>query len=146
MARTIDNGQNWEHWDITAGHPHSEGGVYLYPNLEVGPDNLVAYTYYGNIGAHTAGDEWYLYAAALQDPEPGEIFDFNLVDPYPLHTSSEHEAEIDDLHPLHDLFEVAVGPDNSINIAYQYNIGDHPFEDGEEQRYLMFVKGDWVGD
>jgi len=145
IARTEDNGQTWEHWDITAGHPHKEGGVYLYPNLELGPGNLVAYTYYGNIGEHTAGDEWHLYAGVLKDPKPGDIFQFQLVDPYPLHTSSQAEADADDLHPLHDLFEVVVSPvDLSINIAYQYNIGEHPFENGEEQRYLMFAKGEWV--
>jgi len=145
IARTDDYGVNWEYWDISAGHPHEEGGVFLYPNLEVGPGNLVAYTYYGNIGEHTAGDEWHLYAAALIDPKPGDIFSFNIADPFPLHTSSQQEADTDDLHPLHDLFEVVVNPvDLSINIAYQYNIGDHPFENGEEQRYLMFIKGEWL--
>jgi len=147
IARSDDYGRTWKYWNITGGHPHDEGGVYLYPNLEVGPGNLVAYTYYGNIGAHTAGDQWHLYAAALRDPQPGEIFDFRMVDPHPLYTSSEQDAQTDDLHPLHDFFEVTVSPvDSSINIAYQYNIGEHPFEDGEEQRYLMFVRGEWVGD
>ncbi len=120
--------------------------MYLYPNLEVGADNLLAYTFYANIGDHTAGDEWYLYAGAMKDPRPGDIIDFYLVDPHPLYTSSESDAQTDDLHPLHDLFELVIGPDNSINIAYQYNIGEHPFEAGEEQRYLMYVRGEWVGD
>ncbi len=143
IARTDDNGQTWEHWDISAGYPHEEGGVFLYPNLEVGPGNTVAYTFYGNIGDHTAGDEWHLYAGALRDPKPGDIFEFQLADPFPLHTSFQQEADTDDLHPLHDLFEVAVSPvDLSIHIAYQYNIGEHPFEPGEEQRYLMYVRGD----
>ncbi len=148
IARSDEHGAegSWEYWDISAGHPHEEGGVYLYPNLEVGPDNLVAYTYYGNIGAHTVGDEWYLYAAALLDPKPGEIFNFTIVDPHPLHTSTQQEVDIDDLHPLHDLYEVVISPDLSINIAYQYNIGDHHFEENEEQRYLMFLSGDWVGE
>ena len=147
IAKTIDNGITWDHWDITAGYPQEEGGVYLYPNLEVGPGNVVAYTFYANIGDHTAGDEWHLYAGALRDPDPGDLFDFQLVDPYPLHTSSQQEADSDDLHPLHDLFEVAVSPvDLSINIAYQYNIGEHPFEAGEEQRYLMYVRGDIIED
>lgn len=144
IARSSDYGKTWDHWDITAGYPREEGGVYLYPNLEVGTNNTVAYTFYANTGDHTAGDEWHLYASGLKDPMPGDIFQFEMVDPHPLYTSSESDAETDDLHPLHDLFEVAVSPvDNSINIAYQYNIGEHPFEDGEEQRYLMFAKGEW---
>lgn len=150
IARSDDFGRTWEHWDISAGHPYDEGGVFLYPNLEVGPGNLVAYTYYGNIGTHTAGDEWHLYVAALLDPQPGELFDFRIADPHPLHTSTAEEAvppPDEDLHPLHDFYEVVVSPvDLSINIAYQYNIGDHPFEDNEEQRYLMYIKGDWVGE
>jgi hypothetical protein len=143
IAKTTDYGLTWEHWDITAGYPVEEGGVYLYPNLEVGPGNVVAYTFYGNEGTHTAGDEWHLYAGVLKDPEPGEIFTFTQADPFPLHTTTQAEEDADDLHPLHDLFEVAVSPvDNSIHIAYQYNIGEHPFEDGEEQRYLMYIRGD----
>ncbi len=26
-------------------------------------------------------------------------------------------------------------------IAYQQNVGEHPFEDNEEQRYIKFVRG-----
>jgi hypothetical protein len=145
IAKTSDHGLTWDHWDITAGYPVEEGGVFLYPNLEVGPGNLVAYTFYSNNGTHSAGDTWHLYAGVLRDPEPGEVFDFVQADPFPLHTSSQQEADTDDLHPLHDLFEVAVSPvDNSIHIAYQYNIGEHPFEDGEEQRYLMYIRGDII--
>jgi hypothetical protein len=28
-----------------------------------------------------------------------------------------------------------------MGIAYQQNIGSHPFEDNEEQRYIKFVRG-----
>jgi hypothetical protein len=28
-----------------------------------------------------------------------------------------------------------------MGIAYQVNIGIHPFEENEEQRYIKFVKG-----
>ena len=148
IARSDEYGAEgtWEYWDISAGHPHPDGAVFLYPNLEVGHHNLVAYTYYGNNGSHSVGDTWHLYAAALLDPQPGELFDFIMVDEHPLHTSTEQEVSTNDLHPLHDLFEVVIGPtDLSINIAYQYNIGDHHFEVNEEQRYLMFLRGEWEG-
>ena len=29
-----------------------------------------------------------------------------------------------------------------IGIAYQQNIGEHPFEANEEQRYIKFVRGE----
>jgi hypothetical protein len=29
-----------------------------------------------------------------------------------------------------------------IGIAYQQNIGEHPFEENEEQRYIKFVRGE----
>ena len=142
IARSDDYGRTWEHWDITP-----RPGVFLYPNLAVGPGNTVGYVFYSNegngtAGEHTVGDQWYLYADMLRDPQPGEQFDFRKADPDVLYTSSQSDADTDDLHPLHDFFEVAVDPnDLSLNIAYQRNIGQHPFENGEEQRYLMFVKG-----
>jgi hypothetical protein len=33
-----------------------------------------------------------------------------------------------------------------MGIAYQQNIGFHPFEDNEEQRYIKFVRGDVVSE
>ena len=36
-----------------------------------------------------------------------------------------------------------MSPDGSwMGIAYQENIGLHPFEENEEQRYIKFVRGD----
>jgi hypothetical protein len=36
-----------------------------------------------------------------------------------------------------------MSPDGDwIGIAYQQNIGAHPFEENEEQRYIKFVRGD----
>jgi len=46
------------------------------------------------------------------------------------------------VHALHDFFETVLSPDGSwIGIAYQQNVGEHPFEDNEEQRYIKFVRG-----
>jgi len=33
-----------------------------------------------------------------------------------------------------------------MGIAYQQNIGLHPFEENEEQRYIKFLRGDVVTD
>ena len=138
IAMSWDYGVTWEHWDLT---PFK--GIFEYPNVYVGPNNTVAVAFYGLEGDYVAGNEWHLYAGMVQDPEPGTPFQFTVADPHPLHTVTEYEETNNDVHALHDLFEIAIDPnDLSLNIAYQYNIGEHPFEANEEQRYLMFVKGD----
>ncbi len=137
IAMSWDYGVNWEHWDITPFN-----GIFEYPNVYVGPNNTVAVAFYGLEGGYEVGNQWHLYTAMVQDPEPGTPFDFTIADPYPLHTVTENEVATNDVHALHDLFEIAIDPnDLSLNIAYQYNIDEHPFEVNEEQRYLMFVKG-----
>ena len=51
------------------------------------------------------------------------------------------------MHALHDFFETFHGPGADwIGIAYQQNIGLHPFEENEEQRYIKFVRAEVVGD
>ena len=36
-----------------------------------------------------------------------------------------------------------MAPDGSwVGIAYQENVGLHPFEENEEQRYIKFIRGD----
>ena len=77
-----------------------------------------------------------------RDLRVNETLEFLKADPQVLHTSSEAEAAADDLHPLHDFFEAVIAPDGSLNIAYQYNLGQHPWEADEEQRYLMFIRGE----
>ena len=140
-----DHGENWEHWNVTP----FKGG-FMYPNVYVGPDKTVAMAFYGlatEDGNMTEGDEWYLYAGMLQDPKAGEKFKFERADKDPLHVVTAAEETNQDWHALHDFFEICIDPnDLSLNIAYQRNIGEHPFEDGEEQRYLMYVKGDFQGD
>ena len=69
-----------------------------------------------------------------ENPKNGTKINYQIADPEPLYTG-------DDLHALHDFFEVVIAPDGTLNIAYQHNIGAHPYEDGEEQRYLYFVRG-----
>ena len=48
------------------------------------------------------------------------------------------------MHALHDFFETVTSPDGTwMGIAYQVNIGQHPFEENEEQRYIKFVRGEF---
>jgi hypothetical protein len=146
IALSLDYGETWESWTVT---PFK--GAFMYPTVYVGPDHTLAMAFYGldwgDTGAMEEGDEWHLYAGMIQYPEMGQKFDFRKADPNPLHTVKSWEAAGQDFHALHDFFEIAISPvDLSLNIAYQYNIGEHPFENQEEQRYLMYVKGDFEGE
>ena len=54
-----------------------------------------------------------------------------------------YEESSNDVHALHDFFETVVSPDGTwMGIAYQQNVGAHPFEENEEQRYIKFVRGE----
>jgi hypothetical protein len=78
----------------------------------------------------------------LREPQEGDLWDFTIADPEPLHIVTEYEAAEGDVHALHDFFETVISPDGTwMGIAYQQNIGLHPFEDNEEQRYIKFVRG-----
>jgi len=56
---------------------------------------------------------------------------------------TQYEEDNGDTHALHDFFETVLGPDGDwIGIAYQQNVGEHPFEENEEQRYIKFVRGE----
>lgn len=143
MAVSWDHGANWEHWNVT---PFK--GAFMYPNVYVGPNHTLAMAFYGlesEDGRLYEGDEWHLYAGMMMDPEPGQQFQFSIADPQPLHTVKDYEEASQDFHALHDFFEIAIDPnDLSLNIAYQVNVGEHPFEENEEQRYLTYVKGDFI--
>ena len=44
---------------------------------------------------------------------------------------------------IRDSFETVMSPEGDwMGIAYQENVGEHPFEENEEQRYIKFVRGD----
>ena len=79
----------------------------------------------------------------LQFLQDHDTFNFEIADPTPLHTVTAYEETEGDVHALHDFFETVISADGSwIGIAYQRNVGEHPFEENEEQRYIMFVRGE----
>jgi hypothetical protein len=54
---------------------------------------------------------------------------------------TDNEEATSDVHALHDFFETVLSPDGTwLGIAYQQNVGEHPFEENEEQRYIKFVR------
>ena len=89
----------------------------------------------------------YLFAPHSKDlPEAWEEADcLLLADPEPLHIVTAYDEANSDVHALHDFFETVISEDGAwIGIAYQQNIGQHPFEENEEQRYIKFVRGEII--
>ena len=127
-----------------------ERGINMYPFVSITEEQVVSVAFYGldydqnnSEDVYTAGKDWYLYAAALKSPQEGDVWDYRIVDPTPLHTVTAYEESSGDTHALHDFFETVMSPDGSwVGIAYQENVGLHPFEENEEQRYIKFVRGD----
>ncbi len=144
LAMSWDYGDSWSHWIVTPFE-----GAFMYPTVYVGPENTLGMAFYGlesEDGWMKEGDEWHLYAGMLQNPVEGQQFEFEKADPEPLHVVKDYEEQSQDWHALHDFFEIAISPtDLSLNIAYQKNVGEHPFENNEEQRYLLYVKGEMEG-
>jgi hypothetical protein len=146
VAVSYDNGTNWSNWNATP----FERGIAMYPFVSITEDNIVSISFYGldfdqnnSQDGYVEGKKWYLYAGALRNPMENDTWDFKVVDPTPLHTVTSYEQSEGDTHALHDFFETVMSPDGDwIGIAYQENVGEHPFEENEEQRYIKFVRGD----
>jgi len=146
FAISYDNGTNWSSWNATP----FERGINMYPFVSISEDNVVSLAFYGldygqnnSEDGYTAGKEWFLYAGALREPQENDTWNFQIADPTPLHVVTQYEQDNSDTHALHDFFETVISPDGTwMGIAYQQNIGEHPFEENEEQRYIKFVRGD----
>ena len=146
IAVSYDNGSSWQSWNATA----FDRGINMYPFVSITEDQVVSLAFYGldydqknSEDGYVAGKDWYLYAGALHHPIEGDEWDFRIVDPTPLHTVTDYEESSGDTHALHDFFETVMSPDGSwMGIAYQENVGLHPFEENEEQRYIKFIRGD----
>jgi len=141
FAISYDHGTTWENWNITPNWP----GMNMYPFVSITEDDIVTIAYYGLdlSDNYTEGVPWYLYAGALREPHQFDNWTFSIADPTPLHNVTAAEASSGDTHPLHDFFETVVSPDGTwMGIAYQQNLGQHPNEADEEQRYIKFVRGE----
>ena len=144
LALSYDYGLNWTTWDIT-----HMNGIHMYPFVSISDDNTLAIAFYGIDfdddqleGDYVEGEKWYAYAAAIKEPKEGDLWNFKIIDPEPLHIVTSYEEIEGDTHALHDFFETVISEDGTwMGIAYQVNIGIHPFEENEEQRYIKFVKG-----
>ena len=146
IAVSYDRGLNWSSWEITP----FERGISMYPFVSISDNDVMSIAFYGldfNQNAseddYTAGKQWFLYAGALQSPQENDSWVFSVADPTPLHTVTAYEEAEGDTHALHDFFETVISADGTrLGIAYQQNIGPHPFEENEEQRYIKFVSAE----
>ena len=150
MAISYDRGENWEEsWSIAPDWGDS-GGITMYPFVSISDNNMVSVSWYGleyGDDGYTEGDEWYLQVGAIYEPSSGDEFQWQIADPTALHIVTAYEQANGDVHALHDFFESVHGPDADwIGIAYQQNIGLHPFEENEEQRYIKFVRVEVVSE
>jgi hypothetical protein len=146
MGISYDHGATWEEsWSIAPDWGES-GGITMYPFVSISENNMVSITWYGleyGENGYTEGDEWYLLAGAIYEPHSGDEFEWVVGDETPLHVVTAYEEANGDVHALHDFFETVHGPNGEwIGIAYQQNIGVHPFEEYEEQRYIKFVRAE----
>jgi len=146
MAISYDHGTVWEDsWSIAPDWGES-GGITMYPFVSISENNMVSISWYGleyGEDGYTEGDEWYLFAGAIYEPHSEDVFDWVVGDETPLHIVTAYEEANGDVHALHDFFETVHGPDGEwMGIAYQQNIGVHPFEEYEEQRYIKFVRAE----
>ena len=128
IGRSVDHGRTWETWNITPFKAFID-----YPTINVGPDGSMAVAFYASKDLPISSEsEWHLYGAMdlysnTEDPD----LNFTIADPTPCYVG-------EDLHALHDFFEIVIGPDKSLNIGYQYYIGPR---NGESDLY--FVRGEW---
>jgi hypothetical protein len=126
VGRSTDYGSTWEHWNIT---PFK--GFMDYPTLNAGPDGSVGVAFYATRDLPVSTDsEWYLYGGMQLNATEGDLnMNFSIADPTPCYVG-------DNLHALHDFFEIVITPDLAMNIGYQYYIGP---ENGHSDMY--FVRG-----
>ncbi len=126
VGRSNDYGQTWNTTEIT-----TLKGVHDYPWLAAGPEGSVAVAFYGTEDLPVSTDSmWYIYAGMQLHADEEDIdLNFTRADPNPVYVG-------DNYHALHDFFEICIGPDLGLNIAYQYYVGP-----GNGDSDLYFVRG-----
>jgi hypothetical protein len=160
LAWSFDYGTNWQSSDITPWN-----GLFLYPTIDVGDDGTIAVAAYGTETLPVTDDTpFYLYGAMIRPDNPAhplmnpsactgsvctvptgnttasnetgnESANFTLRFNFtkPEETPCTKGTRMRDLH---DFFEIAVGPDGYLNIAYQHYVG--PANGNSD---LFFVRG-----
>lgn len=107
----------------------SPPGDHRMPWIASGADGAAAIAWYGSPAA-TAGQEWYLYAAATKD---GATWDHVIADPEPVFQGALGRD-------LLDFLQIDIDPDGAVHIAYsKQRPGEGP--DGNEEQ-LHYVRSE----
>ncbi len=112
-AVSDDFGKTWNTTELT---PFK--GFLDYPTINAGPDGQLAVAFYGTQDLPvSANSTWYLYGAMTRSAPFGPIsMNFSRASDDPLYLG-------DDLHALHDFFEIVITPDGALNIGFQHYVG-----------------------
>jgi hypothetical protein len=126
VGRSVDYGRTWDTWDITPFKAFLD-----YPTINAGPQGSVAVSFYASKDLPiSAESEWYIYGALALNAAGGNLsLNFSIADPTPCYVG-------DNLHALHDFYEIVITPDMAINLAYQYYVGP-----GNGDSQIYFVRG-----
>ena len=126
-AVSDDFGKTWNTTEVT---PFK--GFLDYPTINAGPDGRLAIAFYGTSDLPvTSESTWYLYAGMARSAPFGPIsMNFSRASEEPLYQG-------EDLHALHDFFEVVITPDGALNIGFQHFVG--PCNGCSE---LYFIRGE----
>lgn len=113
LSASDDFGKTWNTTEITPFE-----GFLDYPTMQAGPDGSVAVAFYGTRDLPvSANSSWYLYGAMQRNASFGNIrLNFSKASEEPLYIG-------DDLHALHDFFEIVITPDGALNIGFQHYDG-----------------------
>lgn len=127
VGRSTDHAETFDTWEITPYH-----GFFDYNTINVGPDGTVGVAMYATETLPVSTEsEWYLIGACALNAASGNLsLNFSIADPTPCYKG-------DNLHALHDFFEVVITPDKAMNIAYQYYVGP-----GNGDSDVYFVRGE----
>jgi hypothetical protein len=136
LARSADAGATWQSWNLTTP------GFADFPALAAGPNGTVAVAYYGADAPVKDGSEWALYAAMARPGANGTPdLRFQRAAPEAVYKGK-------DLHALHDFFEIAIGPDEALDVSYMHSAdagsGALPVPTGVPDygvRQVFFVRG-----
>jgi len=151
LSVSTDHGKTWKTQDIT---PFK--GYLDYPWVNAGPAGVVGVAFYATKDLPlSASSKWFLYGGLAVgadgnasfttagrtfeptvDASGFPVFDFSIGDPTPAYVGANREA-------LHDFFEVAVGPDGALNVAYMHSpvYVESGGEATQTNRLLYFARG-----
>ncbi len=112
-AVSDDFGKTWNSTEVT---PFK--GFIDYPTINAGPDGRLAMAFYATTDLPvSANSTWYLYGGMARHAPLGPIsLNFSKASDDPLYQG-------EDLHALHDFFEIVITGEGALNIGFMHYVG-----------------------